>query len=50
MSLQNHFSDAFAQRTADTGNLQAMRQACVDEVVFRERMNLCLVLKPSERV
>jgi hypothetical protein len=50
MPLQDDFAYALAQRPAHTRNLQTMRKPCVHEIMFRQWMNLRLILEAPKRL
>lgn len=44
MALKDHLAHALAQGPPYAGNLETVSQACVNEIMLRERMDLRLVL------
>jgi hypothetical protein len=50
VSLQERLRHTFPQRAAYAGHFKAMGKPGVYKVIFRKRMDLCLVLKTPERV
>ena len=50
MSFEDHLPDAFSERAPHTGNLEAVREPRMHKIVFGQRVDLRLILKPSEGV